>query len=226
MVYSTPCTVGLFCIAVGSAGIIFTCIECIYYIINKLYYEGRYQLYKQAFYHTIKAISMYHFSLNPLYLEHLAYDRYEYSKERYHSDWLRCPSSFDKFGCNCSRKILLCGCVLCHKITIQYHKYNIWFNYNLYVCEQCGQFFTINLTWDYNQNRGKELRKYLIDGYIKKNININMIIPNDINNLITQFYILDNRDIIRLRRRRKQWAECKDIESQQRLFELWNGEIF
>ena len=183
------------------------------YIMRRVYhffYYKEYQNYTIPLENTFKSIEMYYFTSDEtrLFMEYMAYERYQYQYDTYHRDFwcLKSnPTNCKILGCNCSQKILPCGCTICENILKDgYSRLPTYFNFGIdyYLCVQCivdpynnpYVTYTPNLMWDYNPKRGKQLKRYIIDRFVSNCVrDINMTIPSDINGVIQKFYGMDNR---------------------------------
>ena len=159
-----------------------------------------YRYYSCRIKFTIESIKLYYFTWNETYLEYLAYDRYQYQLGYRQNFW--CGVNNDdpyKYGCDCPRKILRCGCTICENVMRdgRFRPIPTYSGIDYFGCPQCfkGR-CTPNLMWNYDPNRGKQLKRYIVDRYISNIENeLNMKIPSDINGVITDYYGMDNRRI-------------------------------
>ena len=120
---------------------------------------------------------MYYFtSDNETYLEYMAYRRYQFEYALHHRN-LWCPINNvdpDKYGCDCPRKILSCGCTICKNV-LQYGNSRLptYSCIDYFECIQCRKAkCTPNLMWDYDFNRGQQLKRYVVDRYISNVENV------------------------------------------------------
>ena len=173
-------------------------------IVLHIYRYDKYNAYTERLYNSIKSIKMYYFSSNKTYLEYIAYKRY---KSKHHDTWRGTPDCNIMYPfaanipCYCMpQKLLQCGCRICPirlrrgggRLPTLYYNFGI----DYLKCDHCHQPFTPNLVWNYNPNRGEQLRKSIVNVYVLNfENNMDMTIPSGINGIIQKFYESKTHDI-------------------------------
>eukprot|EP00483_Globobulimina_turgida_P003529 UN03535 len=132
-----------------------------------------------------------------LYLQHLAYERWERIRKSGNIPDICHPSQ-----CECPLILLHCGHLYC-KNQLEYWEYvrdtnwpcnaknnNSRYLFNVNYCVWCAEPYTPNLRWTHDKMRGKELKEMIVSGY-GRNIERKYLkthIPTDINSIIQSYY--------------------------------------